>query len=62
MNDIAIKWRKSSYSTGDGTADECVEIAYQTTAFSFRDSKSPDTGHIHIPASAFVTFLSSIKA
>jgi hypothetical protein len=64
MNDeMGIQWRKSSYSTGDGGGDECVEVGWLlSTAALLRDSKSPENGHLHIPASAFAAFMTSIKA
>lgn len=58
-----LPWRKSSYSTGDGGGDECIEVGWPlSTATVLRDSKSPDTGHLHIPASSFAAFVSGIKA
>jgi hypothetical protein len=58
-----LPWRKSSFSTGDGSGNECVEVGWLlSTAALLRDSKSPENGHLHIPASAFAAFMTSIKA
>jgi len=39
-------WRKSSYSQPNN--NNCVEVAYSTTAVGVRDSKNPDHGRLTI--------------
>ncbi len=47
MTNVEI-WRTSSYS---GSQGECVEVAYRQPGSALvRDSKSPDTGTVHIPS------------
>jgi hypothetical protein len=53
------QWRKSTYSNGDG--GDCVELAVQPLLTAVRDSKNPDGGVLVFPATAFSTFLTSIK-
>ncbi|ONI78732.1 hypothetical protein ALI144C_28515 [Actinosynnema sp. ALI-1.44] len=56
------QWRKSSFSDGAGGSNECVEVARPHDApVGIRDSKSPDTGHLHVPASAFAAFTRTLK-
>ncbi|MFF0160054.1 DUF397 domain-containing protein [Streptomyces sp. NPDC005263] len=54
-------WRKSSYS-GGGDGNACVEIANRRTHIAIRDSKTPTTPPLSIPAAAFVTFIDALKA
>ncbi|MBY8853051.1 DUF397 domain-containing protein [Saccharothrix longispora] len=35
------EWRKSSYSTGDGGGNECVEVTWSGNSALVRDSKNP---------------------
>jgi hypothetical protein len=59
----ALRWRKSSYSTGDGDGGECVEVARPHVAsVGLRDSKSPEAGHLRVPAASFDTLMATIKA
>lgn len=46
-------WRKSSFS--DHQVD-CVEVAYSTEVH-LRDSKNPDGGTLHLPASSWAPHL-----
>lgn len=59
--EVALNWRKSTYSDGEGGA--CVEIApcTPTTTVHIRDSKLPaETGpHLTVPASAWSAFLAT---
>jgi hypothetical protein len=60
---VEVAWQKSSHSTGDGSGNECVEVARPDhTVTALRDSKAPDTGHIHVPAWSFDAFVTRIKA
>jgi hypothetical protein len=59
----ALRWRKSSYSTGDGGGGECVEVARPHVAsVGLRDSKNPEARHIHVSATSFDTLVARIKA
>lgn len=48
------EWRKSSFS-GSG-AQDCVEVSYSTEVH-LRDSKNPDGGTLHLPASSWAPHL-----
>ncbi|MFF0449754.1 DUF397 domain-containing protein [Streptomyces sp. NPDC004609] len=53
------KWRKSSYSNGEG--GECVEVADgYPGAVPVRDSKNPGGPSLLIGTAAWVTFLGSL--
>ncbi|MEU4767857.1 DUF397 domain-containing protein [Actinosynnema sp. NPDC023794] len=49
-------WRKSTFSGGNS---DCVEVAHSPTVVGIRDSKSPDTGTLTVPGSAWVAFLAT---
>jgi hypothetical protein len=53
------RWRKSSYSDGNG--GDCVELAVQPVRTAVRDSKNPEGGHLLFPAKAFAAFVTSLK-
>ncbi|MFD9957701.1 DUF397 domain-containing protein [Amycolatopsis sp. NPDC058986] len=55
----SLTWRKSSYSTANGGA--CVEVAYQPGRAHVRDSKTPHTGSLIVPAAAWRTFTSTLR-
>jgi hypothetical protein len=54
-----VRWRKSSYSNGNG--GECVELAVQPLVTAVRDSKNPDGDVLAFPAKAFAAFLTRLK-
>ncbi|MFG3516434.1 DUF397 domain-containing protein [Streptomyces bobili] len=54
-------WRKSSYS-GGGQGDACVEVADLDTHIAIRDSKTPTHATLTFPASAFTTFVETLKS
>ncbi|MEC3981129.1 DUF397 domain-containing protein [Amycolatopsis sp. H20-H5] len=49
----SARWRKSSHSGGDGHDGNCVEVAQTPGAVAIRDSKSPASGALVIPAPAW---------
>jgi hypothetical protein len=51
------QWHKSSYSTGEGQNGDCVEVALAPQAVAVRDSKSPTSGALVVPAPAWTAFL-----
>ncbi|MFC0547391.1 DUF397 domain-containing protein [Kutzneria chonburiensis] len=53
------RWRKSSYSNGNG--GNCVELSTQPHTTAVRDSKNPEGDVLLFPAKAFAAFLTSIK-
>jgi uncharacterized protein DUF397 len=53
----ALRWRKSSRSTGSGDNGACVEIAFAESFVALRDSKNPDATPVAVPAGAFTAFL-----
>jgi hypothetical protein len=62
MNDeMSIQWRKSSYSTGDGHGDECVEVAWRKSSHSIGDGGGNECVEIARPDST-VTALRDSKA
>lgn len=54
----AVRWRKSSHSTG---VNECVEVAHAATRYAVRDSKNPGGGHLTLDAPDWHAFLADIK-
>lgn len=59
MNDT-YKWRKSSYSTGQGN---CVEVARNLPAVvAVRDSKDPDGPRLTFAWEDWSAFLATIKS
>ena len=53
------RWRKSSYSDGNG--GDCVELSVQPLMTAVRDSKNPDGDVLLFPATAFSAFLTSLN-
>ncbi|MFD5253609.1 DUF397 domain-containing protein [Streptomyces bobili] len=58
---MTTNWRKSSYS-GSGDGNACVEIAVHGPCISVRDSKAPARATVTFPASAFTTFVRTLKS
>ncbi|HEX5405454.1 MAG TPA: DUF397 domain-containing protein [Pseudonocardiaceae bacterium] len=54
-----VAWRKSSRS-GNGDNGNCVEVGFTETAVAVRDSKSPATGALVLPAAGWAGFLSGL--
>ncbi|MBO0867396.1 MAG: DUF397 domain-containing protein [Micromonosporaceae bacterium] len=52
------RWRKSSYSAGDG---ECVEVAIMAYAVAVRDSKDPYGPLLRFDVAAWRDFVESIR-
>jgi Domain of unknown function (DUF397) len=52
------KWRKSSYSTGSG--GDCVEVA-SADGVMVRDTTDRDGTMLSVPASAWETFLGTLR-
>lgn len=55
-----LAWRKSSRSGQNGDNDACVEVAFTGPAVALRDSKSPATGVLALPARSFATFVTGL--
>ncbi|MEU2229778.1 DUF397 domain-containing protein [Streptomyces vietnamensis] len=54
------RWRKSSYSDGDG--GNCVEVTYDVTGVvPVRDSKVTDGPVLIVPAVAWAAFVAGYK-
>ncbi|MFJ8442784.1 DUF397 domain-containing protein [Kitasatospora griseola] len=54
---LQTKWRKSSFSGGNG---DCVELADLVGAIAVRDSKNP-TGPAHVhPTTDFMAFVEAV--
>ncbi|WP_344925277.1 DUF397 domain-containing protein [Saccharopolyspora gregorii] len=51
------KWRKSSRSI---SAANCVEVALASGSVGVRDSKSPETGVLVVPARRWADFLAAV--
>lgn len=61
MDLTRAKWRKSSYSNGNGGA--CVEVARNLPgAVAVRDSKDPDGPKLIFAADQWVAFAGGVKA
>lgn len=43
-----LRWRKSSYSSGEGSQGACVEVAYASGSVMVRDSKAPTSGTLTV--------------
>jgi Domain of unknown function (DUF397) len=56
-----VAWRKSSRS-GQGDNGSCVEVGFVNAAVAVRDSKSPATGALVLPATGWSGFLSGLTA
>lgn len=52
-------WQKSSRS-GNGSNGSCVEVAFAGSAIAVRDSKSPDTGTLVLPAASWSGLLARL--
>jgi hypothetical protein len=52
-------WRKSSFSNTGGS--QCVEVAQQPHLVGVRDSKKPDDAQLGFTASAWRTFMVTLK-
>ncbi|WP_329052769.1 DUF397 domain-containing protein [Amycolatopsis sp. NBC_01488] len=46
MSDLC--WRKSSYSSGEGSQGACVEVAFTPGSIAVRDSKAPASGTLTV--------------
>lgn len=55
-----VPFRKSSYSSTNG--GNCVEIGVRSGCFAVRDSKCPDAGLVELPASAWASFLATLRS
>jgi CRISPR/Cas system-associated protein Csx1 len=58
MDSRYCEWRKASYSNGNA---ECVEIGHASGAIAVRDTKNRDGVVLAVPASAWHTFIGSLK-
>ncbi|WP_328311852.1 DUF397 domain-containing protein [Streptomyces sp. NBC_00442] len=55
-----VRWRRSTYSNGDG--GNCVEVADNLAGVvPVRDSKVPNGPALIIPARAWVSFVRAVK-
>ncbi|MCK2242048.1 MULTISPECIES: DUF397 domain-containing protein [unclassified Crossiella] len=54
----APRWRKSSYSSGNG--ENCVEVAGSPDAVVVRDSKNQDGPELSFSRGAFAAFLNNL--
>ena len=60
MDDLS--WRKSSYSGGDTTSTECVEVGFAAEVpVGVRDTKARDAGALRVPAAAWAVFVDALK-
>ena len=57
---MSIRWRKSSYSGGGGTA-ECVELAEIGAQVTVRDSKNPGGPRLALSHPDFTALVAKIK-
>lgn len=59
--DLAVSWRKSSYSGTNG--GDCIEIGEGLPGVApVRDSKDPQGPALVFPADAFASFVRAVKA
>ncbi|MFF3753530.1 DUF397 domain-containing protein [Streptomyces sp. NPDC002018] len=55
-----MRWRKSSYSSGQ--QGECLEVADGYANIPVRDSKNPTGPTLHFQPTDWTTFIASLKA
>jgi hypothetical protein len=53
------RWRKSSYSNGEGGS--CVEVADNFSVVPVRDSKNPGGPALVFPAAGWTSFVAAVK-
>jgi hypothetical protein len=58
MDMIEMRWRKSSYSSGNG--GDCVEIAVAPGLIAVRDTKDRAQGMLRVPSSEWHRFLGAL--
>ncbi len=58
MNFGGATWRKSSYSSHNGS---CVEVAFTGPAVGIRDSKNTASGQLTIAPAGWTTFIANVK-
>ncbi|RZS43700.1 uncharacterized protein DUF397 [Herbihabitans rhizosphaerae] len=54
---LDVRWRRSSYSQGDATSSNCVEVAHPGAAVSVRDSKNADGEIISVSPRAWARLM-----
>ena len=52
-------WRKSSYSSHNGS---CVEVAIATPSVGVRDSKNIEAGHLTLTTVAWSGFINAVRS
>jgi Domain of unknown function (DUF397). len=58
-----LNWRKSSYSGGSATSENCVEVAATHPGHvAIRDSKNPNGPILKFPATDWASFINGIRA
>jgi hypothetical protein len=60
MVSVGNRWRKSSYSGGNG--GECVQIAAVPRTVLIRDSKNPDGPELAFGSKTWAAFAAKVKA
>ncbi|GAA1566501.1 hypothetical protein GCM10009678_56720 [Actinomadura kijaniata] len=60
MENMILKWRKSSYSSSQG--DNCIELADLGDAVGVRDSKAPATGHLDVDRTDLCVLVAALKS
>jgi hypothetical protein len=55
-----VPFRKASHSSTNG--GQCVEVGTRPGLVAVRDSKSPESGLVELPAPTWRTFLSALRA
>ncbi|MFC6084996.1 DUF397 domain-containing protein [Sphaerisporangium aureirubrum] len=59
MDVSGMRWRKSSYSSGNG--GDCVEVAASAGVVAIRDTKDWARGMLRVPASEWHRFLGTLE-
>jgi Domain of unknown function (DUF397) len=55
-------WRKSSYSGGNESGSNCVEVAGTDGVVAVRDSKDPGVGALAFSPAQWRAFVAAVKA
>ncbi|MEU3544909.1 DUF397 domain-containing protein [Streptomyces paromomycinus] len=61
MMNVALAWRKSSYSSEQSADTNCVEVATTPTTIHIRDSKNITGPALSVPPASWADFLRLIS-
>ncbi|GAA1236432.1 hypothetical protein GCM10009676_20810 [Prauserella halophila] len=62
INLEACEWRKSSYSGGGDSGQDCVEATVQPAVVGLRDTTDREGGYLAVSRDAFAALLADVNA